>query len=118
MKRNPDHPEIPLVLDWAKMPGDRAALELIFAPQTFARPFAAPPGVPEARVELLREAFDATMSDEAFLADANKQKLEVELVSGQEVQDLIERLYKSPPTTIARAKAALGDSLKGESRVD
>lgn len=114
MKKHPEHPEIPLVLDLAKTPADRAALELIFAPQTFARPFAAPPGVPADRVALLRKAFSATLNDPAFRADADKQKLEVELVTGEEVQDLLTRLYKSPADTIALAKAALGDSLKGE----
>jgi tripartite-type tricarboxylate transporter receptor subunit TctC len=114
MKKQPGHPEIPLVLDLAKTADDRAALELIFAPQTFARPFAVSPGVPAARVALLRAAFDATLRDPAFLADADKQKLEVDLVSGQDVQDLIDRLYQSPPQTIARAKAALGESLTAE----
>lgn len=114
MKKHPDHPDVPLVLDLAKTPADRAALELIFAPQTFARPFAAPPGLAPERLNMLREAFNATMKDPAFIADADKQRLEVELVTGKDLEDLIGKLYRSPPEIIARAKEALGGTLKGE----
>src|SRR4051812_45249988 len=61
LKKHPDHPDVPLVLDLAKTPEDRAALEMVVAPQLFSRPFAAPPGVPAERVAALRAAFAATV---------------------------------------------------------
>jgi tripartite-type tricarboxylate transporter receptor subunit TctC len=114
MRKHADHPDVPLVLDFARTPDDRKVLELIFSPQNFARPIALPPGVPRERIEILRRAFDETLRDPAFLADAEQQKLEVELVSGRDIDALLSRLYASPPAIIARAKTALGGSLKAE----
>jgi tripartite-type tricarboxylate transporter receptor subunit TctC len=114
MKKQPDHPDVPLVLDLAKTSDDRAVLELIFAPQTFARPLALPPDMPHQRVEMLRQAFDATMRDPNLIADAEKEKLETELVTGKEIDALLAKLYASPRRLIDRAKAALGGSIKAE----
>ena len=114
MKKHPDHPEVPLVLDLARTPQDRAALELIFAPQTFARPLALPPGVARDTVGRMRRAFNETMRDPDLLADAETEKLEVELVTGEEIDTLLARLYASPPSLIDRARAALGGSIRAE----
>ena len=74
MKRHPDLPNVPMVLDLAKTADDRAALELLIARLEYGRPYFVPPGVPHDRVEALRRAFDATMKDPEFLADAKKLK--------------------------------------------
>ena len=84
-------------------------LKLIFARQTVARPYAAPPGLPEDRVKALRTAFDETMKDPAFLAEAKQTDLEVRPVSGDEVQRLVDELYRSSPEVIKVA----ADSIKG-----
>ena len=78
LKKNPELADVPLVLDLAKTPSDRQALELALARLEFGRPFFLPPNVPPERVEALRRAFDATMKDPAFLADADKSKIEVD----------------------------------------
>lgn len=114
MKKHPDYPDIPLVLDLAKTPADRAALELVFAPQTFARPIAAPPNVAPERLAVLRRAFDATLADPELLSEAERLKLDIDLVTGTELETLIKRLYDSPLDVIARAKEALGGSLKAD----
>lgn len=114
MKKQPGYPDIPLVLDLAKTPADRAALELVFAPQTFARPIAAPPNVAPERLAVLRSAFDATLLDPELLSEAERLKLDIELVSGVELESLIKRLYDSPADVIARARDALGGSLKAD----
>ena len=79
-KKHPEHLDVPLVLDLARTPQDRAALEAVIAPQLFARPFAGPPGVPPERVAALRKAFAATLNDPAYRADAEKAGIEYDLV--------------------------------------
>jgi tripartite-type tricarboxylate transporter receptor subunit TctC len=68
--------------------------------QTMARPYVAPPGIPADRLRALRAAFDATMKDPAFLADAKRQELEVRPVSGAEAQVLIKDIYATPAEVV------------------
>lgn len=107
LAKHPEHPDVPLVLDLARTPEDRSVLEFVIAPQTFARPFAAPPDLPKERAATLQKAFDATVKDRPFVADAEKQGLEIELVTGAETLNILKRLYKTPPEIVARAKAAM-----------
>jgi hypothetical protein len=107
MRKHPAHPDVPLALDLAQTPADRQALELMLSPTLFARPFAAPPGVPPERMAALRAAFRETIADPAFLADARKMKLEIEYVSDTEVVELLKRLYTTPPDVVERVKAAV-----------
>jgi tripartite-type tricarboxylate transporter receptor subunit TctC len=107
MKKYAGHPEIPLALDLAKTEADRQLLELVFAPQTFARPFAAPPSVPKERVATLRKAFADTTRDPQFLADAEKTQLEIDLVTGEEIDAILARIYKTPKAVVDRAKVAM-----------
>ncbi len=109
LQKASDLPDTPLVLDLAANDEQRQILKLIFARQTMGRPFAAPPGVPADRAEALRAAFDATMKDPEFLAEAEKRGLEVNPVSGAEAQKLIDELYATPPAVLARTKALLAD---------
>lgn len=107
LRKATDHLDTPLVLDLATNPEDRQVLELVVAAQSFARPFAAPPGVPPDRAAALRQAFDATVKDPAFIAESEKLKLEPELVTASELEAILHRLYATPPAIVARAKAAL-----------
>jgi tripartite-type tricarboxylate transporter receptor subunit TctC len=107
LKKHPDHPEIPFVLDLAKTDKDRQALELMMAPLLFARPFAAPPGLPHDRLMALRRAFNETVGDPAFIADANKQGLEIDLVTGEDIDQTLAKLYKTPADVIERARLAI-----------
>jgi tripartite-type tricarboxylate transporter receptor subunit TctC len=91
-----DLPNVPLITTLTKDPAKVAVLKLIFSRQTLARPFAAPPGIPEERLRALRTAFDATMQDKEFLAEAQKLDLEVRPVSGAEIDELVLNLSKTP----------------------
>jgi tripartite-type tricarboxylate transporter receptor subunit TctC len=102
--KHADLPDVPLVTELARNEDDKALLELVFSRQVIGRPFIAPPVSAEVR-DMLRKAFDDTMRDPAFLADMAKAKLEVNPVSGQDVEALIDRLFKTPPAVITRAKA-------------
>jgi tripartite-type tricarboxylate transporter receptor subunit TctC len=87
---------VPLITTLTKDPTKSAVLRLIFSRQTMARPFAAPPGLPEERLRALRTAFDATMKDKDFLAEAQRLDLEVRPVSGLEIDALVANLAKTP----------------------
>ncbi len=82
-EKSPELPDVPFITDYAKTDLDRHALELLMAPDAFAWPFIAPPGVPADRIALLREAFDATMTDPSFVADAKQVSLEINPMSGE-----------------------------------
>jgi len=99
-------------VEFAKNASDAGVLELIFARQDMAYPVVAPPGVPAERVAVLRKAFDETVKDPDYLADARKQMLETDAVKGAQIAALVDRLYASPPEIIARAKQAMEDGKK------
>jgi hypothetical protein len=107
LQKSSEHPEVPLALDFAKTPADRQAIELIVSPNLFARPFAAPPGVPPDRLDALRQAFDATVADPEYLAEAKARGLHVELVTGAQLDEVLRRLYATPKEIVARVKEAV-----------
>ena len=86
---SPDLPEVPKALDFAKGALEKRVLELYFTQKTVARPFLAPPGLPPERLEILRRAFNALATDKEFLADAERSKLEVNLIDGAAVDRVV-----------------------------
>ena len=96
---------MPAIIDHARTPDDRKVFEFLFAPQEMGRPFFAPPELPPARLAALRAAFERTLKDAAFLADAEKMGVEVQHVGGEAIHTLLERIYASPKDVIDRAKA-------------
>jgi tripartite-type tricarboxylate transporter receptor subunit TctC len=109
LEKHDDLPNVPLVLEYANDPRQKAALRLILSRQHIARPFTLPPGVPEDRVAALRAAFDATMKDKDFIAESQKAELEVRPVSGAEMTALIRELYASPPDVAKLATEVVRD---------
>lgn len=106
----PDLPAVPLVGDLAKTHDARKLVSTaIYRASGLARPYALPPGTPKGRVELLRLAFLATLRDPEFLADARKARLEVNPVSGDEVERLVTGLFAIDQATTARLRAILFD---------
>jgi tripartite-type tricarboxylate transporter receptor subunit TctC len=108
LKPHPDLKGVPFALDLVKNPLDRKMLEFIFTKYEILRLYFAPAGVPADRVAALRAAFDATMKDSAFLADAKKARIEIDPVSGAEVQAMVQNLYEAPPEVVERARAVMG----------
>jgi tripartite-type tricarboxylate transporter receptor subunit TctC len=107
LRKNSELDDVPLFLDRAQNETERAALRLMLARLEYGRPFFLPPNVPAARVEALRRAFDATMKDPAYLAEADKLKIEVDPLSGEEVAALVEQVSRTPAETVARVRTAM-----------
>lgn len=106
--KHPELPDVPLATELARSDEERAALELILTQQVMGRPFAAPPRVPLARVAALRHAFERTIRDPEFLAEADKLALEIDLVSGEMLQAMVERMFRSPREIVEAARRAIG----------
>ena len=107
LEKSAELPDVPLVLDFVKNPEDRQLMELLMGTMAVARPFMAPPGVPEGRATALRRAFDKTMKDEGFLAEAKQLQLDVEPTAGEEAQKIVQSMYATPKAVVERAKKLL-----------
>jgi tripartite-type tricarboxylate transporter receptor subunit TctC len=99
---NPELKDVPFVNDLARTPEDRLAVEFLYAGTGIGRPFFAPPDMAAERVKMLRDAFDATMRDPDFLADANRQKLDVNPKDGDYLAALIKKIYATPKPIVDR----------------
>jgi tripartite-type tricarboxylate transporter receptor subunit TctC len=108
LEPDPSIPEVPSMIGLAKTDDQKQMLRLLLAPQAMARPFAAPPGIPADRAQALQAAFDATMTDPAFLAEAKKLDLEVNPLSGPQVAALLATIYATPKDIIHQATVASG----------
>jgi tripartite-type tricarboxylate transporter receptor subunit TctC len=107
LRKHPEMAEVPLILDQAKTEEQKQALDLALARLEFGRPFFMPPNVPQERVDAIRRAFDAVMKDQDFLAEADKLKIEIDPLTGEQVAGLIEHIYKTPAATVERVRDAM-----------
>ncbi len=106
---------VPLAASSARNDDDRKVIELVFSQGVFGRPYVLPPGVPAERVAALRKAFVAALrkafvvalNDKALRAEADKMQLDVDPMSGDELQKLVADLYDTPPRLVERARQAL-----------
>jgi tripartite-type tricarboxylate transporter receptor subunit TctC len=109
LRRHPNLPDTPLITDYAKTDQGRQILKVVLARQVMAWPFAAPPGTPVERVAALRQAFDETLRDREYLAEAERLNLEITPVPGDRIQSLIADVYRTTSTEI---RAKIGAMLK------
>ncbi len=103
LEKHPALPDVPLLIDYAKTDEQKGVLALVFAPQTIARPILGPPGIPADRLQAMRKGFQATMADADFLAEAEKQGLEVMPSSAEDMEALLARLYAIPEAIVKKA---------------
>src|SRR5580704_1103680 len=106
----PELPNVPSGLDLVSDPVKKKVLELILIRQEIGRPVAAPPGVPADRMEVLRRAFDDTMKDPEFLAEAEKAQLEIEPLNAHEIDALLANAFASPKAIVAQAAGLIEPS--------
>jgi tripartite-type tricarboxylate transporter receptor subunit TctC len=109
LRKEPELPSVPLFLDLVKGdPAREPVAKFMSYAVAIARPFAAPPGVPPERVETLRRAFDATMKDREFLAEAAKLNAEIDPLTGEQVQDIVIQVLGTPKDTLRQIQTTLG----------
>jgi hypothetical protein len=110
-KPHPDLLNVPLAQSLAKTEEARQLIQAgVQDPADFYRPYVAPPSTPKSRVEVLRQAFDATMKDAEFLADAKKANIDIEPITGQETGKLVAGIFKLDPMLAAKLKSILNPS--------
>ncbi len=114
LAKDEDLPDAPLLLDLAKNDTERSVFRFISSDTAMSFPVLAPPGVPAERVAALRQAFDDTMADPAFRAEAQKRELPIRRVSGAEVQRIVTSVISTPKDVIAQIKNAIGEAARGD----
>ena len=100
-----DLADTPLLLDLAKNDDDRAVIKLLSSLNAFTRAFLAPPGTPDYATSALRNAFDSMIQDKEFLQNAHEMRLEIDPMSGKEIEAAANALLDSPDHVIAQAKS-------------
>jgi tripartite-type tricarboxylate transporter receptor subunit TctC len=108
LAKAPDLPDPPLIFDYARTPEQRGVFELLLTPQALGRPFVVAPTTPPDRLATLRTAFEQTLKDPDFLAEAEKLNLDVKFMSGEEVESLVRKAYHSPPNLVSRVETIMG----------
>jgi tripartite-type tricarboxylate transporter receptor subunit TctC len=109
LQKEADIPDVPAVIDLVKGDEQSKMVRLILAGQAMARPYAAPPGIPEDRRNALVAAFEATMKDPEFLADAQKMQADVNPVTAAEIEKLLAEIYATPKDVVAKAAKAIAN---------
>jgi len=109
---NAGHPDlnkrgVPLAETLAKTDSDKKVIRLVFSQGQFGRPYVLPPGVPAERVAALRTGFMRALGDQTLRAEADKMQLDVDAMSGEDLQKLVADLYATPPELVERARQAL-----------
>ena len=117
LERSKRFPDVPTAPELAKTTEARQALELLLSQDILARPYLAPPQVPADRVAALRAGFDRTAADPAFVADIEKQRLDLSPMSGIEVETMIRKLYTTPKAVAELAASAAKRTDKTEMKV-
>ena len=110
LKKEPEIAAVPLATDLVSNPEQLQIIRLLLASQAMARPFAAPPELPAGRKAALIAAFDATMRDADFLAEAQKLSFEIHPVSAATVEGLLAEVYATPKDVLARAAKAISSA--------
>lgn len=100
--KHPDLPNVPTIMEFVKDPEHKAIWNIMLAQKAMGRPFVAPPDVPKDRVQALRAAFSATSKDPAFIKDMEKQGRELQAVSGEEIQKMLEEVSRQPKALLAK----------------
>jgi tripartite-type tricarboxylate transporter receptor subunit TctC len=101
-KPNPELKNVPFVVDLAKNSEDKLAIEFLYTGQGIGRPFIAPPNMPPDRLKMLRDAFNATMKDPAFVTEAHRRKFSLDPENGEYLEALIKKAYATPKPIIDR----------------
>ncbi len=100
--KEPELPDVPMITEFVKKPEDKLMWNVMIALGTVGRPVVAPPGVPAERVKILRAAFEACMKDKDYVAEMARTRRELSPVSGEEVQQILVDVSKTPKATLIK----------------
>ncbi|MGE3248446.1 MAG: Bug family tripartite tricarboxylate transporter substrate binding protein [Beijerinckiaceae bacterium] len=106
LKKHPELKNVPLVQDLTDNPETKKILRLQFTAFEMGRPLFVAGGVPADRVAALRKAFDATMKDPGLLADAKRQKQDIDPMTGAEMSKLLQEAFATPKELVEKLRAA------------
>jgi len=109
LKKDAELPDVPFALDVVDDPERKQVLYLHFAPQAMGRPFAAPPGIPQERKAALIGAFETALRDPELLAEAAREKMDIDPMRGAEIDALLKTLYAVPADVVAKAAKAISE---------
>jgi tripartite-type tricarboxylate transporter receptor subunit TctC len=105
LQRHPELPHIPTAVELARSDEERAVLSAVMNASEVGTAFFTTPGVPPERLAALRRAFDETMRDPEFLAEAERVRLGVTPMRGEEVQKLVAQVSGLSPALLERVRA-------------
>jgi tripartite-type tricarboxylate transporter receptor subunit TctC len=103
----PQLPDVPMLLDKTTTPEDRETLSLILIKNEMARPYFVGPEVPADRLAALRDSFEKTIKDPQMVEEAKKSGLDLDFVSGEDVQKLVAKVYATPAASADRVREVL-----------
>ena len=106
-RKEDDLPNVPLLTDLAQNDEQRQMFQLVVLPSAMERPYAAPPGIPAARLNLLRRGFDAMVKAPDFLALVKKQDIDLAPSTGEEVQKIVDQIVNTPPDIVEKTRVAM-----------
>jgi len=107
-KALPDLPNVPLAVSYAKTDEARELIKMgVYEPASITRPYFLPPGTPKEQVQMLRKAFQETVKDPDFLAEAAKARLAIDPMTGEEIGEVVKGLFDMSPTLKTKLKNML-----------
>jgi tripartite-type tricarboxylate transporter receptor subunit TctC len=112
LERDPELKDVPTLVELVSNDADRKLMTFVSAETTISRALVTTPDVPKDRVQALRRAFDEAIKDPALLAEAEKSKMEIQSMRGEDAQKIADSIVNTPPDVIAHARDVLGDLLK------
>lgn len=106
-RKHPDLPDVPLILDLARTEEERQIMRLVLVRGVLGRPFLAPPDIPADRAAALQRGFSETLTDPQFLAEAERLRLEINPISGEEIRQLVSESYATPEDVVEKTRQIL-----------
>lgn len=107
LERDPKIPDVPTIVELAKNDEDRSVFRLLSVASTIGRSPAVAPGSPDARTAELRKAFETTMKDPAFIAEAGRRKVDLEFATGEEIGKAVREIIALPRPVVERYNAVI-----------
>jgi tripartite-type tricarboxylate transporter receptor subunit TctC len=109
LERSPELPDVPAIMEFVKAERHKQIFKFVLNAQTLGRPFVAPPGIPEDRAGALRQAFDNTMKDPAYIAEMTAKKLDVGPIAWQAIGSLLKDFYATPQDVVEETRAIIAE---------